>query len=123
MEPLPPHLVLHPVIPLLVERLAALPTVRRVWLFGSRATGKAYFNSDIDIAIDADDPNALVLYPIYDWLEETAPTLLDVDLVPIHQMDPHFKNRALKEGVLLYERYRDSSPSQVNPTQSSSDHF
>jgi predicted nucleotidyltransferase len=34
-----------------LERLAALPFVQAVWLFGSRARGTARERSDIDLAI------------------------------------------------------------------------
>ena len=37
----------------LIRRLAACPQVQSVWLFGSRAMGRHYNDSDLDLCLEA----------------------------------------------------------------------
>lgn len=87
----------------LAEFIAAVPEVRRVMLFGSRARGDAEERSDIDIAIDA--PNITRKQ----WLEilhaaEDAETLLQIQIVDLSDAGGAFRASIESEGIVLYER-------------------
>src|SRR2546421_10286112 len=93
-------------LPLSVERLlrklADLPEVRRIMLFGSRAYGDAGARSDIDLAIEAPDATRR------QWIEitllvEDADTLLPIDLVRLEEASPALRKRILMEGTVLYD--------------------
>ncbi len=75
----------------------------KVYLFGSRATGKAHRFSDIDVAV-------LPLEPVPGWIFaetsadlEESNILCDVDLVNLSETDTKFRERVLKEGILWKE--------------------
>jgi len=87
----------------LVSRLGALPSVRRVILFGSRARGDAQPRSDVDLAVDAPG------LPARDWrrladMTEEADTLLKVDLVRLEEVPAELRARIEAEGRTLHER-------------------
>ena len=83
---------------------ANLPPEVKVWVFGSRATGRARRYSDLDLAIDAGRPLTL---------DETA-SLADafsesdlsyrVDIVDWHAIDDRFRQIIAHERVPLAER-------------------
>lgn len=58
----------------------ATPDLDRVWIFGSRATGKARVNSDIDIAFDAPRMSAEAARELVLAIEG-LPTLYRIDAV------------------------------------------
>jgi predicted nucleotidyltransferase len=66
----------------------------RVFLFGSRASGKAHERSDIDIGIEGEAavPRG-TLAAIHEELEE-APTLYTIDLVDFARMPERFRRIA-----------------------------
>ncbi len=72
----------------------------KVWLFGSRATGKQRVGSDIDLALDngAKIPWETITKILVDIDETTIP--MKVDIVDLHAVDEDFKERVLKEGIL-----------------------
>jgi len=84
---------------------AHLPPGIQVWVFGSRATGRARRYSDLDLAIDAGRPLTL------DDGAELAESFSDselpyrVDIVDWHAIDDRFREiiaaerRSLTEGV------------------------
>ena len=85
----------------LTKLIAAHPGVKRVILFGSRARGTPSLRSDIDLAVEGDDT--------VNWSElslkvEDYPTLLQIDLVPMHQVTGVFKGRVERDGKELYAR-------------------
>ena len=85
----------------LTKLIAAHKGVKRVILFGSRARGTASPKSDIDLAVEGDETvNWSNL-----WLEaEDYPTLLEIDLVPMHQAVGVFGERVKRDGKVLYVR-------------------
>jgi uncharacterized protein len=85
----------------LTALIAAQEGVRRVILFGSRARGDAAPRADIDLAVEGDDR--------VDWTGlwlavEDYPTLLQIDLVPLHTVDDAFADRVRREGRVLNAR-------------------
>ena len=87
----------------LVARLSAEPSVRRVILFGSRARGDARPRADVDLAVEAPGASAR------DWLRlaemaEAAETLLSIDLVRVEEAPDELRQRIGNEGRTLYER-------------------
>jgi uncharacterized protein len=85
-------------------KLTKIPTIQRIFLYGSRARGDHFERSDIDIAIDcptATDTHWLTIRTIID----DADTLLSIDCV---RYDTLLSSNPLKqmidqEGVMLYE--------------------
>lgn len=69
----------------------------QILLFGSWATLEAMPPSDIDIGILGDaavDP--LVMAGIHEDIDN-LPTLRKIDVVDLHEVDPRFRERVLKE--------------------------
>lgn len=84
-----------------IDRLKALPFVKEVYLFGSRARGDNRPRSDIDLAV-----RMLPSHGPYDWLKvvdiiDEADTLLEIDCVNLNAADGKFKERILSQGKLL----------------------
>jgi predicted nucleotidyltransferase len=85
----------------LTKMIAAHEGVKRVILFGSRARGTASPRSDIDLAVEGDETVDWTNM----WLEvEDYPTLLEIDLVPMHQITGVFAQRVARDGKVLYAR-------------------
>ena len=87
----------------IVRKFSALPEVRRVILFGSRARGDAGERSDIDLAIDAPGVHLRQWYNIADVVEELE-TLLPIDLVFLAEATSTLLDKITSEGAVLYER-------------------
>lgn len=69
----------------------------RVFLFGSRASGRARERSDWDIGIlGPEDVPGYLLAKIHDDLDE-LPTLHRFDVVDLHCVSEEFRREALKE--------------------------
>jgi predicted nucleotidyltransferase len=72
----------------------------RVYVFGSSVTGFAHRASDIDVAIEAQDPlPPEVLGELRDQLEESD-IPYHVDVVDLGTVSPGFRERVRREGVL-----------------------
>ena len=83
--------------------LASEPSVK-VFVFGSRATGRSVTRSDIDLGIDLTHPIAPeVLAAIRDAFDN-LPILQRVDVVDFSSVDGTFKAIALQQIKSLYER-------------------
>jgi len=72
--------------------------VRRVLLFGSRARGDARPDSDFDIAVDhGSDERAFADFA--NRMQESAPTLCDLDLVDFARAPAPLRRRIDEQGV------------------------
>jgi predicted nucleotidyltransferase len=76
----------------------------RIFLFGSRARGRADRRSDFDIGIDAGrEVGARDLADLRDALD-LAPTLAEIDVVDLSQVDAEFRQHALRDALVLHDR-------------------
>ena len=92
----------HPVLDVLARRLGALPSVRRVILFGSRARGDHDQRADIDLAVDCPAASREDWGRIWNAVDD-APTLLKVDLVRLDEAGDEFRAEIEREGIVLYD--------------------
>lgn len=79
----------------------ALPGVRRVYLFGSRAIGEEWPDSDLDLAVVLDGPAD----PVILWMagEDIASRLdVDVDLIDLLAADTVLKHQIVTKGRRLF---------------------
>ncbi|MBF0235432.1 MAG: nucleotidyltransferase domain-containing protein [Desulfamplus sp.] len=73
----------------------------RLFLFGSRATGRHHEKSDIDIGIMSDGLiTAKQMQNIKDNLED-LPTLLKIDFVDFNSVGDEFRKMALSNAVII----------------------
>ena len=72
--------------------------MRRVVLFGSRARGDARPDSDVDIAVVHDSDDA-AWSDFVNQMQETAPTLLELDIVDYLRAPEALRRRIDEEGV------------------------
>lgn len=88
-----------------VERIARLPFVDAVILYGSRARGDARERSDIDIAVSAPDADTAQWQRVVDIVDD-ADTLLGIDCVRLDALpaDDGLRRSIETEGVALYDR-------------------
>ena len=77
---------------LFLQKIAALPFVEAIYLFGSRARGDHRERSDIDIAILCPDANENDWLSIIKLIDE-ADTLLPIDCI---RLDKESQNSALR---------------------------
>ena len=93
--------------PVITARRLAAEVIRRhlpdpafrIFVFGSRANGKAHARSDIDIGIDGPAPVPwATLADIVEDLQE-APTLYSFDVVDFKRAPEEFRAVALTEGI------------------------
>jgi type I restriction enzyme S subunit len=80
-----------------------LPRSTKVWVFGSRASGRARRYSDLDLAIDAG--RLLTLDEIAELTEAFSDSDLPykVDLVDWHNIDDRWRQTIMAERVALTE--------------------
>lgn len=88
-----------------VERIAALPFVESIILYGSRARGDARARSDIDLAISAPRAEAQDWQRLIDLIDD-ADTLLGIDCVRLDALpaDDRLRRNIETEGVTLYRK-------------------
>ncbi len=72
-----------------------------VYLFGSRATGRASYNSDIDIGIIYKGKNSDKLITLLKEKIENSNIPYKVDVVDLSQVSEEFREK-VKEGKLLW---------------------
>ena len=87
-----------------------LPRGTKVWVFGSRATGRARRYSDLDLAIDAGRP--LSLDEIAGLTEAFSDSDLPykVDLIDWHNIEDHWRQTITAERVPLTEAAHPDRP-------------
>lgn len=84
-------------------KLTALPFVKSVYLFGSRARGDARPKSDIDLAVNCPEASFQQWQEVLDVVED-ADTLLGIDMVRYDSLsDNVFKDKIDKSKVVVYE--------------------
>lgn len=84
----------------IVERILAVEKPDKIVLYGSRAREENGSRSDFDIAVFG----KVDMGRIWDSLSD-AETLLNIDVVAFDELgDENFKQKILKDGVVLYER-------------------
>ena len=88
------------VLDLLAEHL---PQVRKVWVFGSRATGRARRYSDLDLAIDAGRPLTSDEAGALREAFEESDLPYRVDLVDWQAIDDRFRRLVEAERIALAE--------------------
>jgi uncharacterized protein len=93
----------HPAVAWLTDRLAAIPSVERVVLFGSRARGDHGPRPDIDLAVEAPEASTEDRARMVELVED-APTLLAIDLVRLDTAEPALRAAVAREGSVLHER-------------------
>lgn len=85
------------------HKLAALPFIKAIYLFGSRARGDARPKSDIDLAVDCPGASFQQWQEVLDIVED-ADTLLGIDVVRYdHLGDSVFKHKIDESRVVVYE--------------------
>ena len=94
---------------MIAEILKSFPEIERIVLFGSRARGDAPPRADIDLAIACPDADAKRWSDIVE-AAETAPTLLQIDLVRIVTAPSELLDEIAREGQILYERGIGQAP-------------
>ena len=90
---------LNNIIKILVDEL----NPDRLILFGSRGKGKAFTNSDYDIAVDTRKIEFRKKRILKEKLEDIL-GLHKLDLVFINEVEKKFKEIILKTGRVVYER-------------------
>lgn len=84
----------------IVAVLSALFPDAKIYLFGSRATGKFSHGSDIDIAIDAGEPMERVdIGEARDMFGESN-IPFKIDVVDLNRIQQDMKDTVLKKGIL-----------------------
>lgn len=90
------------VIDFIRKQSAATPSVRRVWLYGSRAKGTHKENSDYDVAIDWDSASTASWGAFASELLEKKPSLHQLDLVRLDQVGEELKTKIQQEGIVIH---------------------
>lgn len=73
-----------------------------VYLFGSRATGKATPSSDIDIGVILKEGNSGRIIALLRERIENSNIPYKVDVVDLSQVSEEFRERVLREGKVLW---------------------
>jgi uncharacterized protein len=87
----------------LLNKINALPDVKSIMLYGSRARGDAADRSDFDVAIDAPDLSESDWNKIY-WMVEEAETLYKIDCVWLQKTSGLLKENILKDAKVLFQK-------------------
>ncbi len=86
-----------------LEQFAVELRGHKVFLFGSRASGKAKARSDFDVGVYGENPLPIkTFFAIEDALDD-LPTLHRIDWVDFNRVDQQFRERAMQQIEILYE--------------------
>lgn len=75
---------------------------RKIFLFGSRVTGKSRERSDFDIGVIGAEPLPLKIYYKMEDRFDDLPTLYRIDWVDFNRVSEKFRERAMKQVEVLY---------------------
>lgn len=103
----------NPFVPILlnyqfINNLKKLPSINRIYLYGSRARGDHSPTSDIDLAIDCPYASQDDWRTVLDIIED-ADTLLKIDCVRLDQTDEMLKKNIFEQGILIYEKSQNKT--------------
>ena len=73
--------------------------VKKMWIYGSRANGKAGPKSDIDLCVDGCDD----FRHFYLECTQDVNTLLDMDVILYGSASVYMQNFVKNQGVIIYE--------------------
>jgi len=77
-----------------------LPPGAKVWVFGSRATGRAYRGSDLDLAIDAGQPLPYPTQSELGFAFEDSDLPYTVDVLDMHSLPDDAFRRNIQKVML-----------------------
>jgi predicted nucleotidyltransferase len=97
-----------PIIETITKQISRYPSVEKVVLFGSRARGDEEERSDIDLAVVCPTATQKEWTAIWSDVDD-ARTLLSIDLVRLDKASDRIKESVMKEGIVLYERDKDTT--------------
>jgi len=86
-----------------------LPTHAKVWVFGSRATGKARRVSDLDLAIDLEQPLPFDTEMALDTAFEDSDLPWTVDIVDMQSIKNGFRENVERDKICLTWQPRKQS--------------
>jgi predicted nucleotidyltransferase len=88
-----------------LDAIAELPYVEAIYLFGSRARGDYWKNSDIDLAIKYSDDDEWHRKVVKVIVDEISDTFFHIDLVDYNDknLNTEFRNMIEREKVAIYE--------------------
>ncbi|HXF28299.1 MAG TPA: nucleotidyltransferase domain-containing protein, partial [Chlamydiales bacterium] len=88
-----------------VQKIAHLPFVDEIWLYGSRARGSEKNRSDVDLAIVCPRPNEHEWQQILAIIEDSD-TLLKIDCVRFDSVKQNslFYNEIVQDRKLIYTK-------------------
>jgi len=78
-----------------------LPPHARVWVFGSRATGKAHRGSDLDLAIDVGQSLPSATESALQFAFEDSDLPWEVDVVDMQRINGIFRQNVERDRLLL----------------------
>jgi predicted nucleotidyltransferase len=92
----------------LTEYLTAQPDVMVAYLFGSRATGRARAESDVDVAVLLNEEDGFARFErrLQMMVEVSDVCGREADVIVLNDAPPLLQHQVLKHGRLLYERDR-----------------
>ena len=76
---------------------------KRIWLFGSRAQGKASPTSDFDFAVETEEKDQRIRRKVKGFADVVS-GLYKIDIVYFDDVEKEFSNLILKTGRVVYEQ-------------------
>lgn len=92
------------VIQYIVETVKAYASVKKAWLYGSRARGDASTISDYDLAFEWNDSGPISWGAFTTFLRENNPSLNSLDISRIDELGSSLRDQILKGGRIFYEQ-------------------
>jgi len=88
-----------------LDAIAELPYVEAIYLFGSRARGDFWKNSDIDLAVKYSDDDKWHRKVVKVIVDELSDTFFHIDLVDYNDenLNAEFRNTIESDKVVIYE--------------------